>query len=335
MMTKDFGATSTGLSLRKGHTAEMPDPGITGGLSNPGSLPEPTPKTCHTPTCDSAFIKWRHWWTYEDLESVKIMKNNRIQKQKGGGAAPFLDPLKHNCNRRGRPTCGAWTIAGELEGQTRFYRLGCKAWDCPICGPKRAFRLRFGVAEAATTHNLVRLMTLTLDPRKCSAAKSPHYIKQAWRKMRVYLARKHNCTIQFIAILEFQKNGYAHLHVLVDRYLDQRWLKSAWQRVGGGSIVDIRMVEMQHVAAYLSKYMTKEMLLSKKYGKIRRYSTSRGIKLFPKKEDGVWWLIKQNIEAQLRLRNKEATDIKIDRNNLLTSFSVPEIGVKQDRPKEK
>jgi hypothetical protein len=49
MMTKDFGATSTGLSLRKGHTAEMPDPGITGGLSNPGSLPEPHPKDLSYP----------------------------------------------------------------------------------------------------------------------------------------------------------------------------------------------------------------------------------------------------------------------------------------------
>jgi hypothetical protein len=46
-------------------------------------------------------------------------------------------------------------------------------------------------------------------------------------------------------------------------YLDyEAWISQAWQSVGGCRIVDIRLVDIHRVGAYLSKYLTKDLLLS-------------------------------------------------------------------------
>jgi hypothetical protein len=89
--------------------------------------------------------------------------------------------------------------------------------------------------------------------------------------------------------VEAQQSGLAHLHCLVDRFIDQRWLSDAWQRIGGGRIVDIRFVDVHRISPYLSKYFTKNFLVSDWSGK-KRISTSRGIRLFEKivKKDWNW-----------------------------------------------
>jgi hypothetical protein len=45
--------------------------------------------------------------------------------------------------------------------------------------------------------------------------------------------------------------------------------------VGGGRIVDIRLVDMHRISRYLSKYLTKELLLSAPK-RSRRVTVSRG-----------------------------------------------------------
>ena len=123
------------------------------------------------------------------------------------------------------------------------------------------------------------------------------YIKNTWNKFRVLLQREQGKSISFITVIEFQKNGYAHLHVLVDRYLHQKWVSGAWQAVGGGWMVDIRQVDVHRVSAYVSKYLTKEMILGRNDQKYRRYTTSRDIQLFEKPEKGTWVMVKTPIET--------------------------------------
>lgn len=73
--------------------------------------------------------------------------------------------------------------------------------------------------------------------------------------MRVVLARRFGASVNFIVVLEFQKSGLAHLHVLLGVYIPQAWLSEAWQSIGGGRIVDIRFVDVHRVAGYLACYL--------------------------------------------------------------------------------
>lgn len=201
-----------------------------------------------------------------------------------------LDSHKHNRNS----CCGNWTVhsvvANGDKDELRFARLGCKRWTCPQCGPKKAKRLRRAIIAAAQGKDLCRLLTLTLDPKSCEAEHSIAYIRDCWNKFRTYLMRYVRKRINFITIVELQRSGYAHLHVLIDRYIEQDWISSAWQAVGGGRIVDVRQVDIHRVAPYLSKYLTKTMLLADFQKGQRRYTTSRGITLFVKAPKGDWAL---------------------------------------------
>ncbi len=204
----------------------------------------------------------------------------------------FLDYTKHNRNR----FCGRYSIQKEVEfaGERcrHIARLSCKGWSCPICGPKKAYRLRKGITRIAVERNLCRLLTLTLDPKTCTPEESIQYLLEVWRKFRVYLIRKYGRSITFIAIRELQKSGYAHLHILIDRYVEWQWIQETWQALGGGKFVNIKRIDLHRIAAYLTKYLTKDLILAPFKPRTRRYSTSRDIRLFGKTEKGKWQIIR-------------------------------------------
>lgn len=171
-----------------------------------------------------------------------------------------------------------------------YKRLNCKCWRCRVCAEKRAAHLRRTIAETAQTRGLTRLLTLTLDPRSCAPEASVAYIRRCFNKLRTYLKREFGQSISYIAIVEFQKSGYAHMHVLVDRFIAQAWIKSAWRRLGGGSIVDIRWVDVNSVAAYLAGYFGKGFTSERFQQRERRYSSSRDIALTRQVAQGCSWL---------------------------------------------
>ena len=111
--------------------------------------------------------------------------------------------------------------------------------------------------------------------------------------MRVLLSRKYGQSLPFFGVLEFQKNGMAHLHVLLGVYVPQEWLSSAWQSIGGGRIVDIRFVDVHRVSAYLSVYLAGDKVLhtlSLLPMRARVFTTSRSIVLWGKRKISGWWL---------------------------------------------
>jgi hypothetical protein len=121
--------------------------------------------------------------------------------------------------------------------------------------------------------------------------------------MRVKLERKFGGTLPFISILEFQRSGSAHLHVLFNRFIPQAWLSEAWQSIGGGAIVDIRFVEVHRVAAYLTRYLANEKVANTVTLLPRRariFTTSRGISFFPKSGKSGWWMVQTEIDLLKR-----------------------------------
>lgn len=159
------------------------------------------------------------------------------------------------------------------------------------------------MAMQADSHALNKLLTLTLDPKLIpTGADSFEHIRSVWAKFRIYLRREgtrrgYKKPVSFIAVVELQKSGVAHMHVLLNRYVDQAWISQAWNALGGGYIIDIRHVDAHRVSHYLAKYMTKSSQALP--AKVRRYSTSRDISLFGKREKTGWWLLKHSIELIL------------------------------------
>jgi hypothetical protein len=206
-----------------------------------------------------------------------------------------LDSLTNNRHNREVPDyyvrpvgrgkfCGRWSIQGTDPkcGRKLFRRVNCGSWTCSYCGPRKARTARHAIRTVAEGLGLRYFLTLTVDPSKLSNHKlAVAYLRQCWNKFREYLKRKFGVSPSFICVLEFTQKNIPHLHILLDRYIDQRWVSGTWARLGGGRIVFIKRVTVQNVARYLSKYLTKELLLSAPKG-TRRITTARAIKLFPK-----------------------------------------------------
>jgi len=170
-----------------------------------------------------------------------------------------LDEVQNNCNTyesiflntasgRGK-SCGRFTLVGISSDRKaqRYIRLDCKCWNCSYCGPKKAGRYRNAIREVAEAHKLCRFLTLTLDPRLIHQAEPVSYINKAFAKWRIYLKRRLGVLVVYIRILEFQKNGNPHFHILVDRFIPQPLIQSTWQAAGGGRMVFIKYVDIHRI----------------------------------------------------------------------------------------
>jgi hypothetical protein len=253
-----------------------------------------------------------------------------------------LDEVQTNCDKKPDETgmktgrnpewsrnCSRFSVQGEHlteAGKARYCRVGCKCWGCSGCGPRRGSMYRFRIAKHAERHQLRKLITLTLDPSKVDGADdSTRYINEIWADFRIYVKRwlgKRRFT--FIRILEYQKNGYAHLHVLTNAWLNQAWVSDTWNTIGGGRIVDARLVDMDRVSHYLSKYLVKDMV---KFAppRARRVTTSRDIHLLEKEvSDYAWTMIQSPLAYLMRLcaEGGRITMVQADQDGYLVAFDA-------------
>ena len=222
-----------------------------------------------------------------------------------------------------KPYCGCFTLAGQsLTGQeTQFQRLNCKSWGCGYCGPRRARRYRHGIRAAAEQLKLQRFVTLTLDPEKIQG-EPVAYLRVTFNKLRTYLRRKFGCAPKYIAVLEFHENGRPHLHILIDRFIEQAWLSAAWEAIGGGRMVDIRFVDLHRVSRYLAKYLTVDLLLSAPTG-VRRVTCSRGIVLLEKGAKSHTWSLKRTTISYLYSRLFPlVVQLQYDEDHILSGFVI-------------
>ena len=198
----------------------------------------------------------------------------------------------------------------------------CKCWTCPTCAPRKANRYRKAIGELAEAHRLNKLLTLTLSTEKLNGEDSTRYINRIFCNLRIYLKRKLGRSPKYIRILEYQKNSNAHLHILLGDYVPQEWLSEAWSSLGGGHIVDIRRVTMHRVSHYLSKYLTKQMIINAPK-RTRRVTTSRGLTLNPKIASELSWsLVSVPIGRLHQFYWKEASNVQTDAEGNVTGFDL-------------
>jgi hypothetical protein len=241
--------------------------------------------------------------------------------------------------------CGGYSVSGPLKGQPGKYGfacLFCGSYRCNRCRKPKLKKVRKRITEIAHEHKLQRMATLTLDPKKLSATdrkRTDRYIRELWRLMRVYLSRRwgKGKSLPFVGVLEFQKNGNAHLHILLGQYIPQKWLKRAWQSIGGGRFVDIRYVDVHRVAAYLSKYLAGDKVentLKLLPRRARIFTTARSIVLWPKKEKSGWRLrcadigeLLDAVENPSNVKFVAVEDLKAFGLELLSYFESPPCAV--------
>ena len=201
-------------------------------------------------------------------------------------------------------------------------RGDCNTWGCGYCGLRKARRYKKSIRAIAERESLTRFLTLTLDPSKIDGD-PVRFLREVFNKFRVYLLRKYDCSIKYIAVLEFHESGIPHLHILLDRFVPQQWISQSWSALGGGRIVHIQLVDVHRIAHYLAKYLTKELLMSAPE-RSRRVTTSRSIHLIEKKvSDFTWALDKRSIFHLFALFSNVAQDIQVDQEGFLVSFLVP------------
>jgi hypothetical protein len=239
---------------------------------------------------------------------------DEIQNNRNTGVPQSFQALGRNRN------CGIWTIVGNDGVQQKFHRLNCKTWGCCYCGPRKAKRYKYLIGQLAEREQLTRFLTLTLDPSKIEG-ESVRYLRSVFNKFRLYLRRKYGTPVKYIAVLEFHQSGIAHLHLLVDRFIPWEWIKQSWSALGGGEVVFIKYVDVHRISRYLSKYLTKELLLSAPK-RSRRVTTSRSLRLIEKKDaDTGWELFKVSIFFLFSRLWSAAKDICLDVDGFLESFS--------------
>jgi hypothetical protein len=126
---------------------------------------------------------------------------------------------------------------------------------------------------------LRRLLTLTLDPATAPAGQAAQhrYLTERFNALRTEL-RDRFPGLSYVWIREEGESGNPHLHLLVDRYIDQQELSCLASRVGLGPVVDIRRVNPRNAARYLTKYLTKGALHDLPDG-ANRYGSSADLQL--------------------------------------------------------
>jgi len=262
-------------------------------------------------------------------------KDEKLPPEFEGGAligreAPVplsLDEVKINRDRPmgWRRNCGSFTVRGTSPtraGMVRYCMVGCKCWDCSGCGPRRASLYCIRIGKVAERLRLNKLLTLTLDPKKLNGEDSTRYINQVFADFRVYLRRRLGHSPTYIRVLEYQKNGNAHLHILLNCWLPQHWVKDVWSALGGGVVVDIRGVDMHRTSHYLSKYLSKQMLMCAPK-RARRVTTSRNIRLLEKQStDYAWRLMRIPILRLYDVHRAHVTRIDSGADGYMRTFET-------------
>ena len=235
-------------------------------------------------------------------------KDEKLSREFEGGAligreAPVPSLLDSYTNNRhttpdyySRPIgrgkhCGRYSIKGvdPKTGRGIHRRVNCGSWTCCYCWPRKARLAKHRIREQASKFDLCYFWTLTLAPREFDSPKQRVlHLRRVFNKFREYLKREYSVPPTYICVLEFTQRGVPHLHVLFDRYIPHEWVKLTWDHLGGGRVVWVKRVKIRNVSRYLSKYLTKDLLLSAPKG-TRRITTSRTIKLFPKFNSGIMW----------------------------------------------
>ena len=146
-----------------------------------------------------------------------------------------------------------------LGEQCGIYPLTCKRWECRTCGPNKV-RATIGRIRRGMTAGECRFFTITSPGREVPQT-SYAELPRRWKRLHERIARRFG-RIEYVTVVEAQKRGHAHLHVVYrGPFIPQSWLSRAAKASGFGPIVDIRRPP-RTIATYVAKYLAKDLATS-------------------------------------------------------------------------
>ena len=152
--------------------------------------------------------------------------------------------------------CGRFSLVGTSGNEAGVYPLRCKRWGCKVCGPRKA-KATMARVRAGMRLGTVRFFTLTSPSGEDHQASYAAFPKR-WKRFYMRLERRFG-RIEYLAVVEPQKRGAAHVHVVYrGSYIPQRVLARLAVESGFGPIADIRLSNPR-LMSYLAKYLTKEL----------------------------------------------------------------------------
>lgn len=234
----------------------------------------------------------------------------RLSEPYGGGddddpgpsPAPYLESKPNYCPEGKLDQ----SKANQAEPFDRFYEVHpcrCKSRFCPHCCVGLGIKLKKKLAPILTTFTHLQMWTFTIDPELFTSPEQAFdYVKQRRAISRVINRLQelgHLHTKRYFYVVEWQKNGMPHFHVLLDtsripfEVVCDLWnaYRPDWagpvqgERPAFGSVrfsASRDFTSPEHAANYACKYLIKHpadgypdwVLDSER--RIRRYETSRG-----------------------------------------------------------
>ena len=133
--------------------------------------------------------------------------------------------------------------------------MRCRKWSCDTCA---SVKLRMAQHKARAGHP-ERHIVLTLPARThTQTAKDLEFINRAFGRL-VAQIRKEFSSFEYMRVVELQKNGTPHLHVLCrGTYIPFKWLSQHWQKLTGAWMVHIKAItRTSNAINELTKYLAK------------------------------------------------------------------------------
>lgn len=182
---------------------------------------------------------------------------------------------------------------------------GCRCWFCPECAPRKGRELRDRLMPKVREFRAVLMVSLTVDPHVFDGDPrlAWRYVRQSRCVSRLVRALDRAGLLhsrRFFYVVEWQKGGFAHFHMLLDAaFIPHEILSAMWNRFrprwagdpapgrpGLGFVWVSKGGPMgrAHAVRYLTKYLTKNpregypdwVMDAGGDQRIRRYEVSRG-----------------------------------------------------------
>lgn len=165
--------------------------------------------------------------------------------------AQKIEYLKINCGKVVLPL----TAIEPGVNHHGFKRLLCNSWLCNKCRVKRT-RTWCARVQNFFLGDRISILTLTFD-RSITLYDSYSLASACFNRFRTSLSRKIG-KFKYVKVIEAQpKSGYAHFHILVNRFIPRPILRSVAVAAGFGRVLDIREIPGDQAQYYVRKYLSK------------------------------------------------------------------------------
>jgi len=166
----------------------------------------------------------------------------------------------------------------------KIIRCKCRNWLCKKCKVSRGKLVRKVLHQKTNFNDLCIMLTITINPK---LIKNPEKAYEYVTKNK-FISRLMGLlgVTAYFSVLEFQKNGFPHWHIVCNAYLDNKKVKKFLKKWGLGKIYKITKTKTSnkaHAINYVTKYLIKypdsgfpEWVMNRRK-KIRFINTSRSI----------------------------------------------------------